>query len=107
LPHLPSSKLPFKELHRIRQWQVAHSEDHPLEFELWDAVITVWLMAWVGCLPMVALEAWWVAPLCALGIMSPQLYVGWRARAHAREQLRCDWLPASYLPQTTDERVVY
>ena len=30
--------------------------------------------------------------LCLLGMWTPALYVGWRARAHAAGRLRCDWL---------------
>jgi hypothetical protein len=92
MPHLPPSKLPIRELQRIRQWHVAHRAEHPLEYELWDAVLTIWLMGWVGWLPVYALEDWWLAPLCAVAMMSPRLYVGWRERAHERHQLRCDWL---------------
>lgn len=93
-PHTP--KLSFSELHRIRLWHLTHRAEHPLECELWDAVITVWLMGWVGCLPMVVLDALWVAPLCVLGMLTPQLYVGWRARAHVRQKLRCDWLGTAH-----------
>jgi hypothetical protein len=86
--------LPLQELQRIRKWHLAHRSDHPLEYQLWDAVLTIWVMGWVGWLPTYALEAWWLAPLCALFMLMPQLYVDWRARAHVKQQLRCDWLPA-------------
>lgn len=96
MPHLLKSTLPLKELQRIQQWHLTHRAEHPQECDLWDAVITVWLMGWVGCLLMVALEAWWAAPLCAVAMLSPRLYVDWRKRAHVRQQLRCDWLAAHY-----------
>jgi hypothetical protein len=32
------------------------------------------------------------ALLCLLGILAPRLYVYARARAHASQRLRCDWL---------------
>ncbi|MFZ3128272.1 MAG: hypothetical protein WA136_09675 [Rhodoferax sp.] len=84
--------VPLSELHRIRRWHVEHAQDHPLEYQLWDAVLTSWLMGWVGWLPTWALDAWWAAVPCVLGMLAPGLYVGWRARAHVRHRLRCDWL---------------
>ena len=48
-------------------------QEHPLEFQLWDAVMTCWFMGWVGWLPTFALDAWW-------------------ARAHTLNKLRCDWI---------------
>jgi hypothetical protein len=43
--------VPSTELHRIRQWHVEHALDHPVEYQLWDAVLTSWLMGWVGWHP--------------------------------------------------------
>lgn len=84
--------LTLNQLQHIKQWHVAHEADHPLEYQLWDVMLTLWMMGWVGWLPVFALEALWAYPLCALAIYSPRLYVGWRARAHASQRLRCDWL---------------
>ncbi|WP_041675624.1 hypothetical protein [Ramlibacter tataouinensis] len=80
------------ELHRIKQWQLAHRRDHPLEYHCWDGVLTLWLMGWIGWLPALALDQLWALPLCLLGAASPNLYVAWRASAHQRRRLRCDWL---------------
>lgn len=84
--------VPFSELQRIRQWHVDHAHDHPVEYQLWDAVLTLWFVGWVAWLPAWALEAWWVAPLCPLGMLAPRLYIAWRARAQALNRLRCEWL---------------
>lgn len=84
--------LTLNELQRIKQWHVAHKADHPLEYQLWDVMLTLWVMGWVGCLPAFALDAAWAYPLCALAIYSPRLYVAWRVRAHETRRLRCDWL---------------
>jgi hypothetical protein len=80
------------EMQRIKQWQVDHRFTQPLEYHLWDAVLTAWLMGWIGCLPAVALDALWALPLCALGIGAPGIYVAWRSRLHRGHRLRCDWL---------------
>lgn len=80
------------ELQRIKQWHVDHRSDHPVEYHLWDAMLTLWLMGWVGWLPAFAFEAMWAAPLCMTAMFAPTLYVTWRCRAHRAQRLRCDWI---------------
>jgi hypothetical protein len=80
------------ELQRIKRWHVAHRADHPVEYHLWDAMLTLWLMGWVGWLPAFAFGAVWATPLCMLAMFAPTLYVAWRVRAHRTRRLRCDWL---------------
>jgi hypothetical protein len=87
-----NTRLTLSELQRIRQWLVAHRAEHPVEYNLWDAVLTVWLMGWLGWLPALTLEMEWMLPLCLAATMSPGFYVHWRERAHAARRLRCDWL---------------
>ena len=84
----------LNELQRIKQWHVAHKADHPLEYHLWDLVLTVWMLGWVGWFPIIAFGEPWTAPLCLMGIFGPSLYVTWRTRAHLRHTLRCDWIDA-------------
>jgi hypothetical protein len=86
------STLSLSDLQRIKQWHVAHKSDHPLEYQLWDAVLTLWVMGWVGWLPAFALDALWTIPLCLAAMQAPCLYVSWRAHAHRTRRLRCDWL---------------
>ncbi len=85
-------RITLAELQRIKQWHIAHKDRHPLEHQVWDAILTVWIMGWIGWIPALALGAPWACPLCMLGMLAPQLYVRWRARAHAARRLRCDWL---------------
>jgi hypothetical protein len=80
------------ELQRIKQWHVAHRVQHPVEYHLWDAMLTLWVMGWVGWLPAFAFEQFWTMPLCAVGTAAPSLYVAWRVRKHREHKLRCDWL---------------
>lgn len=82
----------LNELQRIKKWHVAHRADHPIEYHLWDAMLTLWVMGWVGFLPAYAFEQLWTVPLCALAVAAPSLYVGWRLKAHRKQKLRCDWL---------------
>jgi hypothetical protein len=79
-------------LQRIKRWTVSHQKDHPVEYHAWDAMLTVWLMGWVGWIPAFTFEALWAAPLLALAMSAPALYVHWRAKAHRARRLRCDWL---------------
>ncbi|MDZ7867319.1 hypothetical protein [Acidovorax sp.] len=79
----------LNELQRIKQWHVDHRVEHPLEYHLWDLVLTLWLMGW---LPAFVFGDAWAAPLCLAGTLLPSLYVAWRTRAHRLHRLRCDWL---------------
>ena len=56
----------LSELQRIKQWHVAHKQTHPLEYQTWDAMLTLWLIGWVGWLPAFALEQGWLMPLPSL-----------------------------------------
>lgn len=85
-------KLSLDELHRIRLWHVAHRTERPLEYHLWDAVLTVWLMGCMGVPLLLVLDLALFLPLTLVAACSPALYVRWRARAHRQQRLRCDWL---------------
>ena len=92
LPHHPSHHLSLIQLQRIKQWHVVHKADHPLEYQVWDAMLTLWVMGWIGWLPAFSFDVPWAYPLCVLAILAPRLYVDWRTRAHEARRLRCDWL---------------
>lgn len=84
--------LTLTEMQRIRNWHLEHRDGHPLEYQLWDAVLCFWLMGWVGWLPAFVLDVFWAWPLCLLASVTPRLYVDWRRHAHRMQRLRCDWL---------------
>lgn len=88
----PWHRLTLRQLQRLKDWRVAQQAAHPAECQVWEAVLTLWVMGWMGWLPAFAFGAPWAYPLCLLGILTPQLYVYGRARAHAAQRLRCDWL---------------
>jgi hypothetical protein len=79
-------------LQRIKQWHVAHQNDHPVEYRIWDAMLTLWLVGWVGWLPAFTFDALWTAPLLAVAMSAPTMYETWRARAHQARRLRCEWI---------------
>jgi hypothetical protein len=80
------------QLQQLKEWHVAKRGTHWVEYELWNVVLTVWLMGWIGCLPALTFDTPWALPLCLLGVLTPQFYVHARVRAHERGRLRCDWL---------------
>ncbi len=84
--------LRLDELERIKQWHVAHRRDHPLEYQLWDSMLTAWVMGWVGWVPAFFSDALWLLPFCVMGIWAPGLYVRWRRKVHRSHRVRCDWL---------------
>ena len=84
--------MPLAELQRIKQWHLRHRNERPLEGQIWDAMLTLWVMGWVGWLPVSAFQDLWGIPLCMLAIAAPSLYVAWRTRAHRARRLRCDWV---------------
>jgi hypothetical protein len=90
VPH----RITLSELQRIKRWHVDHRGEHPLEYHLWDAVLTLWVMGWVGWLPAFAFEMPLAYPVCLVAMLTPTLYVAWRSRAHSLHRLRCDWLAA-------------
>ena len=81
-------------LQRIKRWHVAHQRERPVEYNAWDAMLTLWLAGWVGWVPAFVFGALWAAPLLVLAMSAPKLYVMWRKREHHARRLRCDWLPA-------------
>jgi energy-converting hydrogenase Eha subunit G len=84
----------LEQMHRIKRWLVDHQREHPVEYHLWDAMLMLWVIGWVGWLPAFTFQALWAAPLLALLMSAPTLYVTWRLKAHQAQRLRCDWLVA-------------
>ena len=86
-PHLD-----LNQLQRIKKWHVAHRAEHPLEYQLWDTVLILWVMGRVGWLPAFALDTPWAYPLCLLAMLAPNFYAMALAKAHRLQRVRCDWL---------------
>ena len=76
----------------LRQWHLRHQGDHPMEGHVWTAILTLWMVGWVGA-PTAWLLQWDLAALGAvLLVFAPGRYVAWRERLHRRGWLRCDWI---------------
>ncbi len=87
-----SKTISLTELQRIKKWHVAHRAERAVEYQLWEAVLTLWVLGWVGWLPAFAFDAWWALPLCVIAMAAPALYICWRRLAHLTNLLRCEWL---------------
>lgn len=85
------------QMQALKRWHVAHRHDHPVEYRVYDAVLTAWLLGWVGVPAAVLLAPWQLMPVCLVCSLAPDLYVRWRERLHERQRLRCDWI--GVLPQ--------
>jgi len=77
----------------VKLWHT-HHHGHPLEKTTWDAVLTLWMMGWVGFPAAILLDAGWAELACLAALFLPGAYVTWRARLHRRGRLRCDWITA-------------
>ena len=97
LPYQPIKRRPWDRItlaqfQRLKHWREARHHTHPFERRMWETVLTLWMMGWIGWLPAFASDAPWAYPLCLLGIFSPQIYVFFRIKAHQSQRLRCEWL---------------
>ena len=90
--HHLAHPLTLQQMKKLKDWHALQQGKHAMEYEVWNAVLTVWLMGWIGCLPALTFDAAWALPLCLLGVLAPQFYVHARVRAHETGRLRCDWL---------------
>ena len=77
----------------VRAWHLGH-RDRAIEFHVWNTVVTLWLLGWIG-LPASALLQGRAAAVGAFGLcLLPGVYVRLRRRLHRAGWLRCDWIGA-------------
>jgi hypothetical protein len=85
----------LQQMSTLRRWHVDHRHQHPVEFQLWDAVVMLCVLGCVG-LPVSLLLGQTSAALgFAAAAAAPSAYVALRRSLHRRGRLRCDWLCAS------------
>ena len=84
----------LNQLRDLKRWHVAHRQDHPLEYQVFDAVLTLWLLGWMGVPPALLLDQVMLLPLCLLAFLAPEIYRWLRVRLHRSQRLRCDWATA-------------
>jgi hypothetical protein len=83
----------LQQLHDLRCWHMHHRRDHPIENQAYEAVLTIWVMGWIG-LPAALLLNQALVLASALAVLTPLAYVSLRLYLHRHHRLRCDWLCA-------------
>ena len=84
----------LQQFQELKLWHLHQGRRHPVEKSIWDAVLTVWLLGWVGEPAAVLLHSGWAALGCFGLLFLPGLYVAARRSLHRRHRLRCDWIVA-------------
>ena len=82
------------QLHSLKVWHQGHFRDHPVEKHVWDSVLTLWLMGWVGGPASFLIQVRWALLLCFALLFLPGAYVGLRKRLHRAKLLRRDSITA-------------
>jgi hypothetical protein len=80
------------QLASVKQWHLAHPSGHVVEGQVWDGVLSAWILGWIGLPPAWILGSAAMAAGCAVLVLLPRGYLGLRRRLHRRGMLRCDWL---------------
>lgn len=80
------------QLSAMKAWMVANRQGQPVEYHAWDAVLTLWLVGWVGAPAFIVLDDLWAELACVTLFFAPRAYLWLRNRLHQRQRVRCDWL---------------
>ena len=78
----------------LKLWHMRQGRRHPVEKALWDVVLTVWLVGWVGTPTAFMLHLGWAETACLSMLFLPGAYVAVRRCLHNKHMLRCDWIIA-------------
>ena len=82
------------QLHDLKLWHQRHLRERPVEKQVWDTVLTLWMMGWVGAPVAFLIHFGWALVLAFPLVFLPGAYVGLRRRLHRAHVLRCDWISA-------------
>jgi hypothetical protein len=82
------------QLHDLKLWHQRHVDDRPVEKRVWDTVLTLWMMGWVGAPAAFLIHIGWALATCLALIFLPGAYVALRRHLHRKRVLRCDWIAA-------------
>jgi hypothetical protein len=82
------------QFHDLKVWHTRHAGDQPLEGHVWNGVLTLWLIGWVGTPAAWLMDAKPMAVCAPALLLLPGAYVAVRRRLHRKGRLRCDWIAA-------------
>jgi hypothetical protein len=89
----------LQQLSSVKRWHQAQRRGPSLEYQVWDAILTCWVLGWVGLPAAMVLAPAGGLLTCALLFCAPEIYVALRALLHRRGLLRCDWLASARRPR--------
>jgi hypothetical protein len=84
----------LQQYHSLKVWHRRHWRNHPVEKNLWEAILTLWLTGGVGLPVTLLLDVPWATAASLVVLFLPGRYVALRTRLHRSGRLRCDWLTA-------------
>jgi hypothetical protein len=84
----------LQQFQELKIWHSRQGNRHPVERAIWDAVLTMWMIGWVGGATAFILKQGWVELACVSVIFLPGVYVSVRRWLHNKRRLRCDWIVA-------------
>jgi hypothetical protein len=83
----------LQQFHALKVWHRQHGR-HPVEKNVWDGVLIMWLAGWVGVPTAFMIDSGWAEGACLSVLFLPNLYVALRRRLHRAKLVRCDWIGA-------------
>lgn len=85
----------LQQLSTVKRWHLSHPRRGSVECQLWDVMLTCWVIGRMG-LPVSLLLMPSAGILGCLALLAaPGAYVALRQRLHRRGKLRCDWLDSA------------
>ena len=85
----------LEQMSSIKRWHLGHRHRHPVEGQLWDLVLTLWVMSLLGVPVGLLIGSPLLSAVCLVLAVLPSLYTLLRRHLHRRGVLRCDWLEAA------------
>jgi hypothetical protein len=82
----------LRQLHALKRWHVLHRCNHPVEYQAWDLMLTLWVAGLMGEPASLVLQEPLAIVGCIVLYLAPTIYVYLRRRLHRAGRLRCDWL---------------
>lgn len=82
----------LNQLHSLKTWHLRQGSTKRVEWQLWEAVLTLWLLGWTAIPAALLAGGPWMPLVCVGLIALPSSYVLLRSALHRQGRLRCDWL---------------
>ena len=81
----------LQQFHSLKVWHSLQGHRHPVEKTVWDTILTVWMMGWIGIPVAFLIGAGWAEVGAVAALFLPGSYVAGRLWLHRHRRLRCDW----------------